>query len=112
MLNRRFWQALFCLTMGIAIFQLPAFGQVREYDQMFPEGAGRTLMDRNTILVPSEGKSRSPLKGRIYHQSPDEFRDSHTIKIKKKRRQKTDFDDTVYGKTLQINIGMGGAYLY
>jgi hypothetical protein len=109
MLSTKFWQAMFCLGLGIAVFQFPAFGQ--EYAQLFPEGAGRTLMERDNVVVPSDGRFRSPMKGRIYHQSPDEFRDSHTIKIKKMRR-KTDRDDTVYGKTLQLNIGMGGAFLY
>ena len=89
----------------------PAFAQVVDTDTVFPGGAANKLDQRYKTINPEVDEPKFKLKGRVingageYYVMPDQ---PTIIRFKKGHRK----DDTIYGKTLQIGPGLGGAILY
>lgn len=89
----------------------PAIAQVINTDTVFPGGAANKLDQRYKTINPEVEEPKFKLKGRVingsgeYYVIPDQ---PSIIRLKKAHRK----DDTIYGKTLQIGPGLGGAILY
>lgn len=92
-------------------FSIPAQAQVVDTDTVFPGGAANKIGEKFETINPEADAPKYKLKGRVvngageYYVIPDK---PTVIRLNKKHRR----DDTVYGKTLQIGPGLGGAILY
>ncbi len=76
-------------VLSLLLIGSAAQAQVRNYDTVYPMGAPYTINERSGAVIPGEQPTML-LKG-------------HT---KKHYRQ----DDNVYGKMIQLDVGMGGAH--
>lgn len=78
-----------------------AYAQAIEYDQVYPQGARQTLIEKNSINTET---AYPTLRGSVRE-------DFDTVKTKIRRRHHREpVNDTVYGKTIELDIGMGGAH--
>jgi hypothetical protein len=94
-------------TPALAIMSLlcvatAAQAQVRDYDTVYPMGAPFTIKERNGVVP---GEQAKMLNGRVLYDQNGEYYEAP-------RKQKFHrSDDTVYGHTMELNIGLGGAHL-
>ncbi len=103
-----FVSALVALSMTV----LPGLAQVRNFDTEYPDGAVHSLIERGVLPQKSTNTGYPSLKGRVLHSSDNDVYTKKAKKLKVRHTMSRRSDDTLQGKTIQIDIGMGGAHAY
>jgi len=89
-------------VLGLLCIATAAQAQVRDYDTVYPMGAPFTIKEKNGVVP---GEQAKMLNGKVLYNDNGEYYEAQQ-KHKVHRR-----DDTVYGHTMELNIGLGGAHL-
>jgi len=91
-------------VLGLLCIATAAQAQVRDYDTVYPMGAPFTIKQKNGVVP---GEQAKMLNGKVYYDQNGEYYEvpkKHKVKVRRS-------DDTVYGHTMELNIGLGGAHL-
>lgn len=95
----------------LVLSSLPVEAQVENFDTAYPLTPANKVLQELRMRTP-EKKVALKLKGKII-SSPGEYQvldEPTVIRFYGSKRRRA--DDTVYGKSLYINQGFGGAVLY